>query len=101
LNAIRDEDIIGKIGFLIQDFKVLEMDMKSRRFANVYIEEGAIPKRELNDAIHLACSTCNGIDILISWNFKHLVKRKTRIIANLINTRYNYREMEIIAPPEL
>ena len=46
-------------------------------------------------------TSVHSLDILISWNFKHLVKRKTRIGVNLINLKEGYKSIEILAPPEL
>ena len=40
-------------------------------------------------------------DILVSWNFKHLVKRSTRLLVNYINTKKGLRMTEILAPPEV
>ncbi|MHA1250875.1 MAG: hypothetical protein ACTSRP_12860 [Candidatus Helarchaeota archaeon] len=55
----------------------------------------------MNDALYIALTSIYSIDILISWNFKHLVKRKTRIGVNLINLREGYKAIEILSPPEL
>ena len=101
LSAITDENLLQKLSDLTGNFKVLEIDAETENLADIYLKEGVIPKKELNDALHLASSTINEIDVLVSWNFRHLVKRKTRIMVNLINTRYNYRNIEIVAPPEL
>ncbi|MCK4613473.1 MAG: PIN domain-containing protein [Thermoplasmata archaeon] len=101
LSAITDENLLQKLSDLTGNFKVLEIDAETENLADIYLKEGVIPRKELNDAIHLASSTINEIDVLVSWNFRHLVKRKTRIMVNLINTRYNYRNIEIVAPPEL
>ena len=101
LSAITDENLLQKLSDLTGNFKVLEIDAETENLADIYLKEGVIPRKELNDALHLASSTINEIDVLVSWNFRHLVKRKTRIMVNLINTRYNYRNIEIVAPPEL
>ncbi len=101
LGAITDKELLQNVTKLTSDFKLLKIDAETQQLADLYLTEGVIPKKELNDALHLASATINEIDILISWNFKHLVKRKTRIMVNLINTRYNYRTIEIISPPEL
>ena len=67
----------------------------------LYIKEELIPEKFENDALLLALTTVYSIDILISWNFKHLVKRKTRIGVNLINLKEGYKPIEILAPPEV
>jgi len=65
------------------------------------ISEGLIPEKYENDAILVALTSVYSLDILVSWNFKHLVKRKTRIGVNLINLKNGYKSIEILAPPEL
>jgi len=38
---------------------------------------------------------------LLSWNFKHIVRRKTRDIVRMVNTLNNFRQIEIMALAEL
>jgi len=40
-------------------------------------------------------------DILVSWNYRHLVKRNTRLLVNYINNKLGLRSIEILAPPEI
>jgi hypothetical protein len=49
----------------------------------------------------MAIASVNQVSILLSWNFTHLVKVKTRRSVALVNTEQNYLPVEIIAPPEL
>jgi len=46
-------------------------------------------------------TTLNGIDMIVSWNLKHLVKMKTRTMVNEINHCYGYRGIEICTPKEV
>jgi hypothetical protein len=41
------------------------------------------------------------ISYVVSWNFEHLVKVKTRKSVNLVNVLEGYREIEIVSPQEL
>jgi len=41
------------------------------------------------------------MDYILSWNFKHIVRQKTRAIVKMVNTLKNYRNVEIITPAEL
>lgn len=69
--------------------------------ADEYMNKGIVLDKFRNDAVHIAVAVINNIDFLISWNFRHLVKVKTRKIVNLINELLGYPHIEIIAPPEL
>jgi hypothetical protein len=51
--------------------------------------------------VYLDVAATNGIDILLSWNFTHLVKVKTRRLVALVNAENDYSPVEIISPPEL
>lgn len=53
------------------------------------------------DANHVAVAVTHGVGFLASWNFKHLVKVKTRREVNLVNSLNGYGVIEIVAPPEL
>ena len=69
--------------------------------AQVYVENKVVPAKYWQDALHIACATFHGVDVLISWNFKHMVNFKTKLLVNSLNKRYNYREIEILSPLEL
>jgi len=46
-------------------------------------------------------ATVNSLDVLISWNFEHIVKLKTKREVNVINVLLGYDEIEIIEPAML
>ncbi len=101
LNAVTDDDLRNNMIKLTNDFQILKVNDQCITLAEKYIERGIFPERYRDDAIHLAIASINGIEILISWNFEHLVKRKTRLEANLANSLNGYKSIDIIAPPEL
>ena len=86
---------------IVKNFSVLSIDNNSQKLANIYIENDIFPDKYIDDALHVALSSTNQIGILLSWNFAHLVKLKTRRMVALVNTMYNYNPIEIITPPEL
>lgn len=55
----------------------------------------------MNDALHLAAAVVHEFDVVISWNFEHLVKLKTRQAVNGLNRLLGYREIEIVSPEEV
>ncbi len=79
----------------------IEISKEVSNLTKRYIYESLIPEKYENDALLIALTSVYSLDILISWNFKHLVKRKTRIGVNLINLKEGYKAIEILAPPEL
>ena len=101
IDAIRDETLKKKLKDFLIKGKEIEISEEVERMKSLYIKEGLIPEKFENDALLLALTSVHSIDILISWNFKHLVKRKTRIGVNLINLKEGYKPIEILAPPEV
>ena len=101
LEDTRNETLKKKFKALIESFKVLRINKRVKDLANAYIEKGVFPDKYLNDALHVAVASFYGISFVVSWNFEHLVKVKTRKSVNLINVLEGYPEIEIISPQEL
>lgn len=80
---------------------LLEIDAETEELAERYIREGIIPIRYRSDALHIAAAVVNGIDVIVSWNFEHIVKLKTRVIVNGVNRLLGYHEIEICSPEEV
>ncbi|MCX6104102.1 MAG: hypothetical protein NT000_12710 [Proteobacteria bacterium] len=66
-----------------------------------YIRAGIVTKRSLNDALHVAIATTSGVDAIISWNFKHIVKLDKIAGYNNINVQNGYQKLTIISPQEV
>ena len=69
--------------------------------ADEYIEEKVVGKTSRDDCIHIATATINNIDILVSWNFKHIVNVERAKGYNIVNIRHGYRHLEIHSPKEM
>ena len=101
LEETKDETLRRKLKNLIKGFKVLKTNKKIRDLANAYIGKGVFPEKYLDDALHVAVASFYEISYVVSWNFEHLVKVKTRKSVNLVNILEGYREIEIVSPQEL
>lgn len=86
---------------LVQGIRVLDLIPEARNLAQAYINLGLFSEKYVADASHVAIATVHGIGYLLSWNFHHLVRVKTRREVNLVNALRGYEPMEIISPPEL
>jgi predicted nucleic acid-binding protein len=85
----------------ISKFNSLFITEEAQYLAKLYLENEIFPEKYSADALHVSLTSTNQIGILLSWNFTHLVKVKTRRMVGLINTIHNYNPVEIITPPEL
>jgi len=83
------------------DITVLNDGSDVDKLADVYVFEGVIPIKYRNDALHIAMATIAGLDIILSWNFQHIVKRKTVIMTGLINAREGFKNIDIYSPSEV
>ena len=60
-----------------------------------------VPVRKRNDALHIAIAAVNGLDVLVSWNCKHIVRYKTKKLVNIINEIAGYKRLEFNTPREV
>ena len=69
--------------------------------ALMYVNEKVVGATSFDDCIHIAAVTINKVDILVSWNFKHIVNVYRIRGYNSINIRSNYISLEIRSPKEV
>jgi len=69
--------------------------------ASKYVAENVVGKTSFDDCIHIATATVYKADILVSWNFKHIVNVYRIRGYNSINLRSNYSPLEIRSPKEI
>lgn len=75
--------------------EILEISDEATRLADLYMQNGAIPKSEPEDALHIAIATINKIESLASWNFKHIVSVNPIRKIHEINQKTGYGLIEI------
>ena len=51
----------------------VKSDIESAKLAKKYIDEGVVGPTSYADCLHIALATIHNANILISWNFKHIV----------------------------
>ena len=72
-----------------------------RDLAEAYIKAGVLGEASMDDAIHVAAATVAGADLILSWNFRHIVNYNRICGFNSVNTRNGYRSMVILSPREV
>jgi len=96
-----NEQVRSKMFSAIKDFIVLKMSDEVEELAQIYVKQGIFPEKYFDDALHVALTSVNQIGVLLSWNFTHLVKLKTRRMVSIVNLAENIMPVEIVSPPEL
>ena len=66
-----------------------------------YVKAGIFTEVMYNDAVHVAAAVLTWQDVLLSWNFRHLVNRRRRFQINEANISLGFPTIDILAPPEI
>jgi predicted nucleic acid-binding protein len=81
--------------------ELLRLDEEAEALADRYVAADLIPSKYRNDALHLAVAVVHDFDVVVSWNFEHMVRLKTKLGVNGLNKMLGYREIEIVSPEEV
>jgi len=81
--------------------KALENSEEIEELAIIYVNEGIIPRKYYNDALHIAIATKYKMDAIISWNLTHIVKFRTKFQVKAINEKLKEKDVIICTPEEM
>jgi len=81
--------------------ETLQLDTEARELADAYITASVLTSKMRADAQHIAIATVARIDVLVSWNFKHIVNLQRIRGYNSVNLRRGYPMIEIRTPREV
>lgn len=79
----------------------VELTDEVRDLAEKYILEKVVGRTSRADCQHIALATINKADVLVSWNFKHIVNLERIRGYNSVNFREGYQMTEIRTPKEI
>jgi len=82
-------------------FERVELTDETLQLADTYIEEKVVGKTSIEDCRHIALATIYKVDVLASWNFKHIVNLDRIKGYNSVNLRLGYTMIEIRSPKDL
>ena len=100
------ENAPSNVKYLLDNFdknfleRVIATDEVSE-LADKYIAENVVGKTSLDDCKHIALATINKVDVLVSWNFKHIVNLERIKGYNGVNLKMGYSIIEIRNPKDL
>ena len=69
--------------------------------ARAYVQEGVVTKNSLTDAQHIAAATVLRVNVLVSWNFRHIVNLRRIQLFNAVNLKRGYPMLDIRSPKEV
>jgi hypothetical protein len=85
----------------LKGIPILAVTTEADDLAKTLVARGAMPPTESEDALHVALAAVNGIEYLVTWNFKHLANATLRSKINGVCIQRGYRPCMICTPEEL
>jgi hypothetical protein len=79
----------------------LDITTQAVELADKYIDEKVVGQTSHSDCIHIAIATLNYADVLVSWNFKHIVNHRRIRGYNAVNFKYGHKILDIRSPREI
>ena len=86
---------------LLENMTVLPVDERVLALRDAYVTSGVVGPRWLDDAAHVAAATVAEADLIVSWNFRHIVHFERIRLYNAVNALHGYRAVEIRSPLEV
>jgi hypothetical protein len=66
-----------------------------------YISAGIVTEKSTEDALHVAIASVAKCDLIVSWNFKHIVHFEKIPKYNAVNVLNGYGQIGIYSPLEI
>ena len=86
---------------LIEKIPSLVITDKATEMSEFLLTKGLIPKGSEEDALHIGIAVAQGVDYLLTWNFKHINNAKMKIEINNIVESCGFVCPQICSPEEL
>jgi predicted nucleic acid-binding protein len=96
-----DESAASRRLEALEDIQVLQLDRQSVDLAKALINQAAVPRKALDDALHLAVAAVNGMDFLLTWNCRHIDNAEMKPKIRKVIESKGYQCPEIATPIEL
>ncbi|EDN70771.1 conserved hypothetical protein [Beggiatoa sp. PS] len=106
IEATQDNDKRTQLMEVIDNYPISYVTEQSSdeiaQLAESYLNKAVLPAKSKADALHVAICVVNQIDILLTWNYKHLanITRKHKLLQINLANNYLY-PLEILTPFEV
>ena len=84
-----------------EDVRTVPTTREVDELTDAYLDAKVVTPKYREDAAHIAHATIGGADVLVSWNFRHIVNLSRIEGFNAVNEKMGYRRIEIRSPEEL
>jgi len=86
---------------VIDGLPLLEGGEDAKSLADLLLDGHAVPKSEPRDATHIAIAAVNGVELLATWNFKHILNPATQHLIDSICRDAGYEPATICTPEQI
>jgi len=80
------------------EYSIIEVDEKTLDIAERFINLGVLRRKSIDDCQHIAAAITSGCDVIVSWNFKHIVNHKTIMGVKAVTALEGYSDVMIYTP---
>jgi len=81
------------------EYRVLHECDEIHALADEYVKNGVLTRKNRGDCLHIAFATLSECDVIVSWNFKHMVRLKTIRGVRAVNMINGFfKPIEIMYP---
>lgn len=102
LGKCREDKLKILLSYLQQlSYHVIQTNEKTIELAEKFIDFGFLKRKSFDDCRHIAAAILAGCDVIVSWNFKHIVNVKTIRGIKVITTLEGYKDLLIYPPSAL
>jgi hypothetical protein len=81
--------------------ELIRTDEEAVSLVQGYVARSVLGQRFINDMLHIALATISEVDVLVSWNFKHIVRLDKIRLFNAVNIEQGYKPLTIYSPREV
>ena len=84
-----------------ENIEIVKLTDEAKELSKRYLKEKIVSPKSLADTEHIAIATVEKVDVLVSWNFKHIVNYDRIRLYNAVNLKNGYKFLEIRNPRDL
>ena len=85
----------------LDGLEILKINKEIVALSKILIQDGGIPKKALDDALHVAIASVHAIDFLLTWNCRHINNAEMKPKIRNIIEAHGFQSPEIATPIEL
>ncbi len=81
--------------------ELIRVEAEAMALRSAYVSARIVSAKWSDDALHVALATVAGADLIVSWNFRHIVHFEKVPRYNAVNRLQGWRELAIHSPKEV